>query len=1244
MLHNNFRRYNNIVQGYWSLTAREIEIIGRSPGGDKFVNLLNRLIHAHAFASGITDSNIETNLATTIPDGGVDTKVNIAIPSDSTGWFKEKTIWQFKASEYSSLNKTKLTSEINKTFAKRCIQQGYGYRLCICDNLPPSKSTEWVEILNGEAKRINPNAVPVAVISSDNIENWIDKYPAIVIYFRQSGFGGDFLYLEAWRVSIIHDTAKYVQPDKWQVYRGQFLNHINFRTTSGSAIITLQGAAGVGKTRLVYEVLKEIEGVKNLLVYTSDEDKAVEMAYHFANNPTCHAILVADECTIQKRIKLENLLKGHQSRIKTIAIDNSGQRPPSGIPELWLEPVSSEKLEEILTINFSEISIERIRAYSDLAKGFPQFAIWLCKSDAQIQKNGTLESAFIDINNTLEGRLAESDLQVLEALALIKTVGYKGETSGELESLSQLVRMDAIVLQQTAPRLHDNPGFVGKAGRYFYVTPDIVAQVAFKRAWKRWAQDDPEHFLEKMPSTLLEKFLVRVSESAPSSIREKVAFFFLEWANKIKPTDLIDIKITNKIVILISVHPNIFLPVLHRIIKSASKQTLYEVSGDSTSLGWGPRRYLVWLMERLAAFPEYFDNSEEILLALALSENEPGIANNASAIWKQLFRIFLSGTAVPFNNRLKRLRSYVYSSDVQISDLALSALEDTLKINTSRILGPAVVAGRIPPPDWLPKTNRETRLAWNEVIELLLELITNKEFPLSEKAINAGIAHMRQLLNMGYAEQLKKSINKLILSDLQRARIISEIENFLHFDILEAEDNKRFEPEYVEVIRNWQYDLQPCDLHGRLVAKLGVSPWHHVIIKDREKWVREIGDLAKLLIMDPSIFSKELDWLFSKDAISAGVLGEEIAKRDKDITLFDVICKSVLGRPNVSLVRGYLFGIMKQTDAHDKRINHFLDKVQDKYAEAAVELASASERRLRKFDRLIRLVDQKKLPLHYIRILGFGYDALSNNQVKEVLKRLLGRIEDENICRIALEFIFSVTHSSPSKILISENELTKIAWAILESTVGVGSLEEHYWAEALSAIAESDPKQAARLAVLRMVEQGLLGKKLNEVIIWLAKECPIEITNALVEVALDKQKGWHFFVGNFRALVDILPISMVVSQIKLSGVELALRLARHLPQPFIDDHGNPSVPELTAFVLQEYQDDDRVFSEFLAGAHSFQMYSGDIAAQREKEAREAFKFLDHPIKRISEWARLESKRGLREAEMWRQIDEETIIE
>ena len=72
----------------------------------------------------------------------------------------------------------------------------------------------------------------------------------------------------------------------------------------------------------------------------------------------------------------------------------------------------------------------------------------------------------------------------------------------------------------------------------------------------------------------------------------------------------------------------------------------------------------------------------------------------------------------------------------------------------------------------------------------------------------------------------------------------------------------------------------------------------------------------------------------------------------------------------------------------------------------------------------------------------------------------------------------------------------------------------------------------------------------------------------------------------------------------------------------------------------EFEDDDETFSSFCAGTHSMQSYIGDIAEQHQAEADAARPLLDHPLRRMREWAQLEVRRGEADAERWRRYEQE----
>jgi hypothetical protein len=91
---------------------------------------------------------------------------------------------------------------------------------------------------------------------------------------------------------------------------------------------------------------------------------------------------------------------------------------------------------------------------------------------------------------------------------------------------------------------------------------------------------------------------------------------------------------------------------------------------------------------------------------------------------------------------------------------------------------------------------------------------------------------------------------------------------------------------------------------------------------------------------------------------------------------------------------------------------------------------------------------------------------------------------------------------------------------------------------------------------------------------------------------------------------------------------------------FLNAEGKPSLHPLTEFLLTRFEDDDQTFNEFCAGVHSFQLYVGDIAAHREAEAKFAEAFLNHPLRRIREWAQREWQSGYAEAELHRMEQDE----
>ena len=112
------------------------------PGGTDWVDFMDNVLWAACWQAGIPESAVVTCLRTDIPDGGVDAQVSLGSGRDVTGYLKEPSIWQFKATREANLKPGELVAEVNKPYARERILAGDAYRLCLCAQLPPDRRAE----------------------------------------------------------------------------------------------------------------------------------------------------------------------------------------------------------------------------------------------------------------------------------------------------------------------------------------------------------------------------------------------------------------------------------------------------------------------------------------------------------------------------------------------------------------------------------------------------------------------------------------------------------------------------------------------------------------------------------------------------------------------------------------------------------------------------------------------------------------------------------------------------------------------------------------------------------------------------------------------------------------------------------------------------------------------------------------------------------------------------------------------
>lgn len=1223
---------------------RPHELLQFKGRGEPFADFVDQLIRAEAAKGGLPQSEVTTQLRVTTKDGGVDTRVSRAILRDSTGWFSVPTCWQFKSSEADKIKapkdkkkKNNLREEINKPYVKELIEDGYAYRFCLLGDLTPQKKQDWEEQLKAEAKRINPDAPDPRVVEGGQLLEWAERFPAIVAGLR--GLTQEVLHWEAWKINCQKVTHVYVPNPLWDHARAQILRHIDFNSPRGfdKLCLSIGGAAGVGKTRLVFETLNESNASSSLVVYAWDEQEAKKVATAVANTVGQTLVLVADECSPETRIALDQHLHGHSDRIRVICLSNAGLKQSS---DAWLDRESIEETtHQILEQNFAIVPEDRRRHYVEISRGFVRLSADMCQHDLELA-GGNSSSLLGTIERYVTHRLGQH-LPLVSLLSLFHKVGFKEEVQADIDTLSKIANRSRQDFIDAVRIVRESPGFVVQAGRYWYVTPEIVARVLFDEGWKRWVESNLETFLNELPEHLRQYLIERAGRFGGEEVRSALASFFRGWFHELTAHDLADPRKASLAAAVIQSSPEEYLPKLHDVIDRAQTAELMNIRGErnGAEATWGSRRSLVRLLEKLIAFHNLFEDCEACLFRLAVHETESAIGNSATEIWRDLFCVDLSGTSATFQRRLNVLRERTSSPSLVEARLAFRGLSRVFDVPAAHYAGPPEIADRLRPEDWIPALSDEERGCYLAALNLCAEHFTHGDTDRRALAFDVLVHHMDFLLKNGFLGEIAGVFAPSSLQESEARGLLNAVDRFLGF--AEQIGHDRVD------VRRWVDSIRPSDFDGKLRAVCARKPWDKRFADDPQTQSDEADVLAAQVQADPSRLLRHLDWLAGHEARSAERLGFALGRIDEGFAFGEMIFKQAIQSGAAPLLRGYVRGLLFSQRLPTDELVHLMTELEAAHPKMAVDILVFGGDGFDALNRVIRLVESHAVSPRFLVSFarGIGRRELSADEVGRLLPYFVEA--DADTARAGVQFLAAVLMFEKRKSqrhCLEAETVRSHAWRLIEAALpDIESQLSYDWSEVVAVLANYDAPRAANLLGQALTSESLdFEIQTQQQLTELATENPDAVMEGLGSALLYHPDRWRLQIRVLRDLVARIPTQSILAWVRKHGVDGARGIARHLPRPFLDDEGHQVVPEALDVILRDY-DDDEVLNNFTAGAYSGAFWCGDRSEQLRREAEDARRFLKHPNRRIREWARIEIDERTRMAEWEERVHAEQAL-
>lgn len=1239
----------------------------------RLTRLLKQLLNLEADANGISKSAVDVSLKITVADGGEDGRIQWTGGPEEAGRVPNRfTFFQCKAREMGPADcKREILTQDLRTLKNnvREVFDNKGTYILFCHKVYSRtlKNRRIKKIREGlkDVGRDDWETAKIKIYDAEKIADWVNAFLPAVIYVYQCNNITVPLGLKTWEMWAEYEENKYEYIPNATLE--EYIKTLREESTKEHSIIRIVGLSGLGKTRLALEAFKPPENEKdvtqqslsNQIVYF-DASIGHAQTLEFvtdACNRKIPGILIIDDCEFNLHSLLAKEVRRSGSKLKLITLDFNPEEEKQPKQHLIkLEQNDCEGVVEgILKRTYHGLPTGTISRINDFAQNFALIAVFLADSIREgIEDIGHLTNEGI-VKKLLWGRDSE-DNEIISIITACSLFEYFEFSEDKHTVHSQFLAKDiAKVTDDNFFKIctkFKKRGILQQKGRFVRVTPIPLAITLAAEWWDNIVNEEAIEIIKKVAKAdLIEQFCDQMSKLHFSKRAQQLTKELCGEKGPFGNAEVLNYEEGSRLFrSLVEVNPQATINTLERVFGGWTREQLLKIGSG--------RRNLIWSLEKLCWWSDTFAKAAKLMLSFAAAENESW-SNNATGQFKQLFKIYLSGTQANLNDRLPIAREALASSVKEEQELGICALGRALETHSfSRMGGVESQGSRVPGRDYEP-TDQEIQEYWHEIIRLLRDTILS-EGELATKAKQELGTNIGSLIRRGMIEEVEDTIETIInQGEPSWPECLRAIRHLLDYNSENMPADIRTRLSHLESL------LKPKSLREQLWLIVSIPDWRDK--KDQEgNYVsvaaEEADQLARRLAGDNSWF-KEVRVIFEGDQRQAYAFGRALGQ-SMPVDLrreFIEFCLSIVAELGREKGNPDVLGAFLGNISDDGLVDETMEKiVEDKrlciYAVCITRFLDITERHLL---RLLPLVEQNKIPVGDIRMLSYGraLNKLPENFVTEFCQAIASSSQEGANC--ALEVLSMYCHQNDKRFVKCVLTFRNI---IMRKDLLIGEKQSqmagHNW-EVISKkllginkdveLAKHLAREIVGICGSDKVQLDLINYNTKKVLEVLLKEYFEECWSIIGEALLSKDWKARHYLGNIvgvgyekeksEALIAEISQDGLLKWCKKNIPHGPAAIAQLTPL-FSGGKGKESLHPLARRLIDDFGSLKDVRGELHSNLWSFSS-GGSRAPYYQKRVDLLRELLGHQIKEVREWAasnikyfEKEKEEAIREAEEW----------